>query len=248
MKRKIALGPGAASLILIVVILSLCMLTMLMQIGARNDLSLATRGTEMITRVYNLFSGSEQRLSKLDAYLRRCQQAAGKMDEEEKFACAAYLDFQMLNIPKTFINTKITEEEYQEYQEEGKLEARIKAEFTWKEYLEYAKENKPEGYDDPEYLSNLAYLGFVMQNMPEGFALELKYDKPETAEETEADEFAIKPLKMNNAQITWQEPLDKRVLTCTVRLEPLGAAERTVWVVHTLAEQPQEEAEGEEIQ
>ena len=55
MKRKIALGPGAASLILIVVILSLCMLTMLMQIGARNDLSLASRGTEMITRVYELF-------------------------------------------------------------------------------------------------------------------------------------------------------------------------------------------------
>ena len=45
-KRKIALGPGAASLILIVVVLSLCMLAMLAQIGARNDYSLSSRSAE----------------------------------------------------------------------------------------------------------------------------------------------------------------------------------------------------------
>ena len=94
MKRKIALGPGAASLILIVVVLSLCMLTMLMQIGARNDISLATRGTEMITNVYDLFSGAEKRLAKLDAYLVRCQGEKQDMDD--------YLELVEQNLPEGF--------------------------------------------------------------------------------------------------------------------------------------------------
>ena len=64
-KRKIALGPGAASLILIVVVLSLCMLAMLTQIASRNDFSLASRSAEMITRVYELSDRSERRLAEL---------------------------------------------------------------------------------------------------------------------------------------------------------------------------------------
>ena len=136
MKRKIALGPGAASLILIVVILSLCMLSMLMQIGARNDLSLATRGTEMISKVYGLFSGSEHRLAKLDTFLLRCRDAS---DSQE------------------------------------------------------------------------AYIKMVEQNLPEGYDME-------------------------GDIITWKEPLDRRVLTCSVRLMPFGEAQRTEWTVHTFAE------------
>lgn len=75
-KRKIALGPGAASLILIVVVLSLCMLAMLAQIGARNDYSLASRSAQMITRVYELHDQSEHRMAELDAVLARCQKDA----------------------------------------------------------------------------------------------------------------------------------------------------------------------------
>ena len=145
MKRKIALGPGAASLILIVVILSLCMLSMLMQIGARNDLSLATRGTEMITRVYGLFSGSEHRLAKLDTFLLRCRNAT---DSQE------------------------------------------------------------------------AYMKMVEQNLPEGYTME-------------------------DDVISWKEPLDRRVLTCAVRVLPYGEAERTEWTVHTFAEPVENEQEEE---
>ena len=72
-KRKIALGPGAASLILIVVVLSLCMLAMLSQIGARNDYSLSSRSATMITKVYQLHDQSERRLAELDAVLVRCR-------------------------------------------------------------------------------------------------------------------------------------------------------------------------------
>jgi hypothetical protein len=79
-KRKVALGPGAASLILIVVALSLCMLAMLTQISARSDYNLCTRSAAMIQRVYELNAQSEQRLAELDAVLAKAKQDAGDMD------------------------------------------------------------------------------------------------------------------------------------------------------------------------
>ena len=81
-KRKVALGPGAASLILIVVALSLCMLAMLTQISARSDYNLCTRSAAMIQRVYELNAQSEQRLAELDAVLAKAKQDAGDMDSD----------------------------------------------------------------------------------------------------------------------------------------------------------------------
>ena len=91
-KRKIALGPGAASLILIVVVLSLCMLAMLAQIGSRNDLSLSSRSAEMITRVYELRDQSVRRMAELDSILARCQAEAQEKD--------AYLELVGKNLPE----------------------------------------------------------------------------------------------------------------------------------------------------
>ena len=68
-KRKIALGPGAASLILIVVVLSLCMLAMLTQIAAKNDYNLCARSAEMVQKVYELNAQSEQNFARLDSVL-----------------------------------------------------------------------------------------------------------------------------------------------------------------------------------
>ena len=72
-RRKIALGPGAASLILIVVILALCMMAMLTLTGARNDYNLCSRSTEMVQRVYELNAESERKLAELDALLMNVQ-------------------------------------------------------------------------------------------------------------------------------------------------------------------------------
>ena len=78
-KRKIALGPGAASLILIVVVLALCMMCMLNQISARSDYNLCTRSAEMVQRVYELNAQSEQKLAELDAVLIEARKDAGDM-------------------------------------------------------------------------------------------------------------------------------------------------------------------------
>ena len=79
-KRKVALGPGAASLILIVVVLSLCRMAMLSQIGARNDYNLCRRSAEMVQRVYELNAQSEQKLAELDAVLAAAQKDTTDMD------------------------------------------------------------------------------------------------------------------------------------------------------------------------
>ena len=79
-KRKVALGPGAASLILIVVVLSLCMMAMLTQISARSDYNLCTRSAEMVQRVYELNAQSEQKLAELDAVLTDARKDADNMD------------------------------------------------------------------------------------------------------------------------------------------------------------------------
>ena len=91
-KRKVALGPGAASLILIVVVLSLCMMAMLTQISARNDYNLCTRSAEMVQRVYELNAQSEQRLAELDKVL-----AAARKDAADK---EAYLAAVEENLPE----------------------------------------------------------------------------------------------------------------------------------------------------
>ena len=90
-KRKVALGPGAASLILIVVVLSLCMMAMLTQIGARNDYNLCTRSAEMVQRVYELNALSEQKLAELDAVLVAAGQDAEGME--------AYLEKVQASLP-----------------------------------------------------------------------------------------------------------------------------------------------------
>ena len=79
-KRKVALGPGAASLILIVVVLSLCMLAMLTLISSKNDYSIGVRSAEMIQKVYELNETSEKRLAELDAVLAESRKEASDFD------------------------------------------------------------------------------------------------------------------------------------------------------------------------
>ena len=83
-KRKIAMGPGAASIILIVVTLSLCMLAMLTMLSSRNDLNLSTRSASMIEQVYTLSDRSERTYAELDEILARCR--AENTDDEAYLA------------------------------------------------------------------------------------------------------------------------------------------------------------------
>lgn len=69
MKNRIRIGPGAASLVLMVVILTMSVMMMLTLISARNDDRLTTRGIRVTEEYYALNAAAEKRLALLDETL-----------------------------------------------------------------------------------------------------------------------------------------------------------------------------------
>ena len=68
-KSSIRLGPGAPSLILIFVVLSMSILAMLSILSARNDLQLSRRSAEATEMVYRLYERAEERRAVIGALL-----------------------------------------------------------------------------------------------------------------------------------------------------------------------------------
>ena len=83
-KSNVSFGPGAASLILIVVILSMGVLGMLALMNARNDAQLSRRSIEVVAAGYELNDRAERKLAELDAVLARC--AASTFSDEAYMA------------------------------------------------------------------------------------------------------------------------------------------------------------------
>ncbi len=83
MKRQsgISLGPGASSLILIFVVLSLSILGILSLMTGRNDRNLSERSVEVIEAVYRLNEQAESTRAEIDTVLAACsQQASNEAD------------------------------------------------------------------------------------------------------------------------------------------------------------------------
>ena len=83
MKKKsvIALGPGAPSLILIFVVLSMSVLAMLALMNAKNDLNMSRRSAEVAEIVAQLNERAELRHRELDRLLAACVEETGDEDE-----------------------------------------------------------------------------------------------------------------------------------------------------------------------
>ena len=80
-RQKIAAGPGATSLILIAVLLTLTILAALTMISARNDEALSVRSTETALQIYALSARGEESLAKLDQVLAQARQTGGGEEE-----------------------------------------------------------------------------------------------------------------------------------------------------------------------
>ena len=78
MKRKnnLSFGPGAASLILIVVILSMGVLGMLALMNGRSDARLSSRSVEVISAGYALNDLAERKLAELDGVAAQCAEVS----------------------------------------------------------------------------------------------------------------------------------------------------------------------------
>ena len=84
-KSRISLGPGAPSLILIFVVLSMSVLGMLALMSARNDLHLSERSAEVAEIVYALTERAEERHRAIDNLLAEAELSA----EPDEAALAA---------------------------------------------------------------------------------------------------------------------------------------------------------------
>lgn len=69
LSRVFHIGPGAASLIMIAVVLSMCVLGVLALTNARNDLQLSQRAAEVVTDTYALNEKAEETAAAVDAVL-----------------------------------------------------------------------------------------------------------------------------------------------------------------------------------
>ena len=71
-RKDYHIGPGAASLMLIVVVLAMSVLGMLAMMNARGDNRLSARSAEVAEQAYQLSSAAERSLAALDAVLVEC--------------------------------------------------------------------------------------------------------------------------------------------------------------------------------
>ena len=83
-KSNVSFGPGAASLILIVVILSMAVLGMLALMNACNDSKLSSRSIEVVAAGFELNDRAERNMAELDAVVARC--AASTFSDEAYLA------------------------------------------------------------------------------------------------------------------------------------------------------------------
>ena len=86
-RKDYHIGPGAASLMLIVVVMGMSVLGVLAMMNARSDNRLSMRSAEVAEQAYGLSSAAEQSLATLDAVLVNCAEQAE--DDESWLALVA---------------------------------------------------------------------------------------------------------------------------------------------------------------
>ena len=76
-RREVHIGPGAPSLLLVVVVVGMSVLGLLALMSARSDAKLAARSRSFVEAEYEISARAEETLAALDAVLAQC---AGEAD------------------------------------------------------------------------------------------------------------------------------------------------------------------------
>ncbi len=91
-RRSFYIGPGAASLLLVIVVVSMSILGLLALMSARSDERLMGRSRDFVTAEYETAAVAERRLAELDAVAAECARLAS--DD------AAFLEMLAQNLPE----------------------------------------------------------------------------------------------------------------------------------------------------
>lgn len=139
-RREYRIGPGAASLLLVVVVVSMSVLGLLALINARGDQKLTERGAQFAASEYMASAQAERRLAELDGVLVRCAQRVGSNEE--------YINLVLEELPDGMRMEKniVYWEQESEYGrmlicgvEIKPLEAQVR--YTWKQHIFAASED-----------------------------------------------------------------------------------------------------------
>lgn len=79
-RRRFTIGPGAASLILVVIVLCMSTLGVLALMNARSDLALSRRSMAVAEEIYALNDKAERTLARVDAALTSCGDPAADIE------------------------------------------------------------------------------------------------------------------------------------------------------------------------
>lgn len=74
-RREVHIGPGAASLLLVVVVVSMSVLGLLALMSARSDAQLSQRSRQFAQAEYQISARAERSLARLDGVLAQCAAA-----------------------------------------------------------------------------------------------------------------------------------------------------------------------------
>ena len=110
-RKDYHIGPGAASLMLIVVVLSMSVLGMLAMMNARGDNRLSMRSAEVTEQVYALDDQAERSFAELDGWLAQC---AAQTESDE-----VYMALIAESLPQSDLLQDRTIR-WQEYGEDGR--------------------------------------------------------------------------------------------------------------------------------
>lgn len=91
-RRNFYIGPGAASLLLVIVVVSMSVLGLLGLMSARSDEKLMQRSRDFVTAEYETSARAERSLAQLDALLANCARGAA--------GDAAYLERVARELPE----------------------------------------------------------------------------------------------------------------------------------------------------
>lgn len=91
-RREYRIGPGAASLLLVVVVVSMSVLGLLALINARGDHKLTERGVQFAVSEYAATAEAEYKLAELDGVLAACAGQAADMEEYLRLVAAQLPD------------------------------------------------------------------------------------------------------------------------------------------------------------
>lgn len=248
-QRNIRLGPGAASLILIVVVLCMSVLGMLTLMSARSDDTLSRRAAEVVTAVGELNTKAEASMAALDKLLvEAAKDASGDEEYLEKIESA---------LPE---GMKLDGQSVRWIEDDGSRGLICRAEIAPLGSFPRAAFTEHRLWADTQTDGFMAELEAILDRAAEAvtdekYAELLDQVRATLPEDQQSDDKAVmsaayeliirgnlpEDMTLEGNVVTWQAETGTNIIDCRAEIAPLGIFPRATLTAYSLAEESEEE-------